>query len=251
MDLLACALSVMLCAPHPAAPHAAPKVPLKLAPPPRFAFEVTGANAPRGLVALTFDDGPHRTLTPALLELLAKHHVRATFFMLGQNAKVLPGVAAMVAGAGHEVGAHSMDHHKLTGLPDEKLRWQVEDSQKLVGEAIGRPVPFFRAPYGSRDARVVRLIEHLNMRHILWSIDSRDWQDHNPRTVVERIMAGILRDHRGIVLMHDIHPTSIQAAALLLDALEPLRRTGEVRLVTVGELMGLPAVHADSRTPAW
>src|SRR5436190_1470895 len=82
VDLLACALTVLLSAPHAAAPHAAtklqpklpPKVPLKLAPPPRFAFEVTGASAPRGLVALTFDDGPHRTLTPALLELLAQHH---------------------------------------------------------------------------------------------------------------------------------------------------------------------------------
>ena len=233
--------------PAPAAPAKAVKLAAPRLPPPRFAFEVLGHNVPLGFVALTFDDGPHRTLTPALLELLAKHQAPATFFMLGQNARVLPGVAQAVAAAGHAIGAHSMDHKKLTGMSDEQLTDEVAGSQKLVSEAIGRPVTLFRAPYGARDAHVIRAIDAAHMRHVLWSIDSRDWAVHDPERTAQAVLAGILEHHRGIVLMHDIHPTSIQAAARLLDLLEPLRRSGAIHLVTMDQLLGFQPMVLTAR----
>ena len=217
--------------------------------PPRFAGEITGTGGPPGLVALTFDDGPHRQLTPQLLELLALHHAPATFFMLGQNAKLLPGVAQKVAQAGHEIGAHSWDHARLTGLPFDKLRMQVEGSVHEIAQATGRPVTLFRSPYGARDALVMGALDVAHLRHVLWSIDSRDWADHDPDKVVKRVMTALLRDKAGIVLMHDIHPTSLVAAKLLLEALEPYRKTGAIRLVTVSQLAGLAELQASAR--AW
>lgn len=206
--------------------------------PPRFAFEVLGHTLPKGTVALTFDDGPHRQHTPALLELLARHRAPASFFMLGQNARLLPGVAREVAAAGHAVGAHSMDHQKLTPLSDEALQAQIVDSQRLVAEAIGRPVRLFRCPYGARDARVIRAIDAAQMRHILWNVDSRDWQDRDPERTAQRVLAALLAQEKGaVVVLHDIHPTSIAATARLLDLIAPLRASGALRLVSLDQVL--------------
>lgn len=207
-------------------------------PPPRFAFEVLGHTMPRGTVALTFDDGPHRQHTPALLELLKRHRAPATFFMLGQNARLLPGVAREVAAAGHAVGAHSMDHKKLTPLSDAELTDEIVGSQALVAEAIGRPVRLFRCPYGARDARVIQAIDRAQMRHILWNVDSRDWQDRDPERTAQRVLASLLAQEKGaVVVLHDIHPTSIAATARLLDLIAPLRASGALRLVSLDQIL--------------
>lgn len=209
------------------------------APPPssHYPFETRGNEAPAGMLALTFDDGPNRRTTPGLLALLARYQAPATFFMLGQQVKLFPQLAREVADQGFAVGAHSMDHRKLTKLTAAQLDEQVSGSQKLIAGAIDRPVRLFRAPYGSRDRNVMRAIDAAGMSHVLWSIDSRDWQDRDPASVTRRIVQALTKRPHGIVLLHDIHPTTLTATRMLLDAIAPLRASGHIRLVTVPELL--------------
>ncbi|MEE1928647.1 polysaccharide deacetylase family protein [Streptomyces sp. TRM 70351] len=157
---------------------------------------------PGRYVALTFDDGPHPTRTPAVLAVLRRHGVRATFFVIGENAAWHPDVLKAVAADGHVVANHSWSHPQLDLVPAARVRTELGRTCDLVDRALGAPPLLARAPYGAWDAPSLRICAELGMEPMGWSVDSLDWVTRpDTRTIRTRVLRGV---HPGaIVLAHD------------------------------------------------
>jgi peptidoglycan-N-acetylglucosamine deacetylase len=194
-------------------------------------------------IALTFDDGPSATLTPKLLDLLAAHHIKATFFVIGENVAEHPEIVARAAREGHEIGNHSWSHPNLAKMSDDNVRSQLRRTDDAIRGATGNRPTLLRPPYGSIAAREKRWIhDEFGYRIILWDVDPYDWKRPGPAVVRNRILK---ETHRGsIVLSHDIHPGTIEAMPSTLDALE----AKGFKFVTVSELLRM-ATPQPSRAP--
>ena len=173
----------------------------------------TAAETP-GLIALTFDDGPRRSTTTALLDGLAQRGVHATFFLIGAQVEGNEDIVLRMEKEGHQIGIHTYDHVKLTGLSRADFDAQVGRTRDLLAGILGRRDFLLRPPYGMTDASVKAWAES---PIIIWSIDPEDWRDQNaPREVAE--VTAQARDG-AIVLMHDIFPASVDAALQIVDQL--------------------------------
>ena len=194
-------------------------------------------------IAMTFDDGPSATLTPKLLDLLAAHHIKATFFVIGENVAEHPEIVARAAREGHEIANHSWSHPNLAKLSDEGVRRQLWRTDDAIKSATGMRPTLLRPPYGSITEREKRWIHYEFGYHIvLWDVDPYDWKRPGPAVVRNRI----LQETRpgSIVLSHDIHPGTIEAMPSTFDALE----AKGFKFVTVSELIRAAAAQP-SRTP--
>ena len=198
------------------------------------------ANAPRHVdcsvarcVALTFDDGPGPQ-TPALLRMLKDAGARATFFVLGDVVTARPGALRQIAAAGHEIGNHTWSHPQLPLLSDDKVRSQLTRAADEIQTVTGTRPDLMRPPYGALNARVRGILGQRDWPMVLWSVDPLDWKDRNSDTVYRRVIAGTRPG--SIVLMHDIHPTTVAAVPRIL---AELKRRGYT-FVTVSELYGRP-----------
>ena len=185
-------------------------------------------------IALTFDDGPDEKLTPRLLDLLAQHHVHATFFVLGENAVAHPEILQRAVREGHEIGNHSWSHPNLAKMSEENVRSQIKRTEELIASTIGSRSTLFRPPYGSLTEHQKRFVHNeLGYEIILWEVDPFDWKRPGPSIVSSRI----LKETRpgAIVLAHDIHAQTIQAMPETLTGLE----AKGFKFVTVSELLKL------------
>ncbi|WP_433415612.1 polysaccharide deacetylase family protein [Microtetraspora malaysiensis] len=182
-------------------------------------------------VALTFDDGPGN-YTSHVLDVLAKHYARATFFLVGEmiHKEDQPVLRRMVA-EGHELGNHTWDHRDLTSLSDAALKHEVVSTERLVKEVTGVRMHALRPPYGATDRRVAGEAKRLGLGQVLWAVDTLDWRDRVPKLVVQRSTAA---KPGQIVLMHDIHKTTVEALPRLLNVFDKKGFT----YVTVSELFG-------------
>jgi peptidoglycan/xylan/chitin deacetylase (PgdA/CDA1 family) len=183
-------------------------------------------------IALTFDDGPHEKLTPRLLDLLAKHRIHATFFVIGENAAKYPEILQRAAREGHEIANHSWSHPNLSRLSDEAMRDQIERTEETIRDAIGARPTLLRPPYGAMTAHQKRTVhDELGYEIILWDVDPLDWKRPGSAVVTNRIV----RETRpgSIVLAHDIHAPTIEA---MPDTLNQLEARG-FKFVTVSELL--------------
>lgn len=168
----------------------------------------------RPLVALTFDDGPSLETTPVLLDALAQRGVKATFFLIGE---MLPGAETLVQRMeqeGHQIGTHSYDHVRLTGLSADKLRRQVDWTENYLRDLLGQESFLLRPPYGAVDGALER---NAHSPLILWSVDPEDWKYRDADRITQHIIDNV--QDGDIILLHDIHPTSVEAAARVVDAL--------------------------------
>ena len=181
------------------------------------AFPMT-ASAKQGdkLIALTFDDGPHKTHTPELLDGLKARGAKATFYTLGKNVRYYPEIVQRAYEEGHEVDCHSWDHPDLQTLDDDEIYAQVEDSMLALDSVCGEDSDYtFRPPYGSTNAHVR---EQIPYPLIYWSIDTEDWKYRD-----EEYVSNFIIEHAydgAIILCHDIHGTSIPGALKAVDALQ-------------------------------
>ncbi|NRQ37738.1 polysaccharide deacetylase family protein [Nonomuraea sp. NN258] len=179
-------------------------------------------------VALTFDDGPGKH-TAALLRHLAAYDARATFFVVGQNVAERPGTVRRLVEDGHEIGNHTWSHPDLTRLTPAAVRKQWARTDKAVLAAAGVLPKLVRPPYGALNGTVRK---HTKRPMVLWSVDTLDWRYRDSRRVakvtVKKARPG------GIVLFHDIHPTTVAA---MPKALKKLAARG-YHFVTVSELLG-------------
>src|SRR5438132_6874176 len=185
-------------------------------------------------IALTFDDGPSATLTPKLLDLLAAHHIKATFFVIGENVAEQPEIVARAAREGHEIGNHSWSHPNFAKMSQENVRSQLQRTDDAIKNAIGKRPTLLRPPYGSITEREKRWIhDEFGYEIILWDVDPLDWKRPGPAVVRSRI----LKETRpgSIVLSHDIHPGTIEAMPSTFDELE----AKGFKFVTVSELLDM------------
>ena len=178
----------------------------------------------RPVASLTFDDGPSES-TPHLLDLLAKHNVRATFFMCGHNVERLPHIARAVAQAGHEIGNHSDTHPRFDFCPAQLIYRELLAAQEKIAYATGVTPRLFRAPYGVRWFGVKSAQHKLDLTGVMWTLISHDW-----RWPAGRIAKMLAARTRGgdILCLHDGRTTqanpdirvTIEAVSLALPALQ-------------------------------
>jgi peptidoglycan/xylan/chitin deacetylase (PgdA/CDA1 family) len=187
-------------------------------------LEWNGEELPDKAVLLTFDDGPHPIHTPVILDILKEHDVQAVFFQVGRNlgeishGVAMPGhnqkIVSRLILEGHAIGNHSFTHPVLPKLDNQHVAREIADTQALieamVPEGNGR-TGTFRPPYGARDDKVLGQIEQHHLRSVVWNIDSEDWADPLPDSVVHRVVQETEKAGRGIILMHDIHARTVEA----------------------------------------
>jgi peptidoglycan-N-acetylglucosamine deacetylase len=158
-------------------------------------------------VALTFDDGPNDPYTLELLELLARHQVRAIFFLIGSFVRQRPEIARAVRQAGHLVGNHTMSHPSLMWVPPSRVRAELADCNAAIEDAIGEAVEWFRPPFGARRPDVLRCVSELSLKPVMWNITAHDWDATNAEALAARVQRGILRNQRlrrgSNILLHD------------------------------------------------
>ncbi|MEY2549927.1 MAG: peptidoglycan-N-acetylglucosamine deacetylase [Verrucomicrobiota bacterium] len=196
-------------------------------------------------IALTFDDGPNATLTPKLLDLLAARHLKATFFVVGQNAADHPDILKRAVREGHEIANHSWSHPNLGKMSDEAVRRELQKTDDAIAAAIGKRPTLLRPPYGSITAHQKKWIhEEFGYRIIIWDVDPLDWKRPGPSVVTARILKETKAG--SIVLAHDIHPPTIEAMPATFDQ---LMKKG-FKSVTVTELLGMATPIPPKPTPS-
>lgn len=196
--------------------------------PSQLSEETTALDPNKKYVSLTFDDGPGGDTTPRLLQLLAEKDVKATFFMLGQMAEEFPQIVKDVHEQGHEIASHSYSHPQLNAIPKDKLKEQVRLTDKAIYNAAGILPRTLRPPYGAISPESAEVI---GKPIIQWDIDSYDWDSKNTQAVIDRVNQTAFEG--GIILMHDIHPTTIDAVGTVIDNL----RAQGYEFVTTSQLL--------------
>lgn len=158
-------------------------------------------------IALTYDDGPNDPDTFRLLEVLARHDVRATFFMIGRFVRLRPEIARAVAAAGHLIGNHTMTHPLLLIRPPRVVRQQLSDCNAALEDALGMAVRWFRPPHGGRRPDVLRAARELGLTPVLWNAMGYDWKPTTPEAVERNILrsfrGNIRRGYATNALLHD------------------------------------------------
>ncbi len=186
------------------------------------------------VIALTFDDGPHPRYTERILAVLAKHDVKATFFMVGINVERYPAAAKAVVDAGHEIGNHTYHHAHLAGMNEGDTRDEVDACARRILDICGASPLLFRAPEGTRGETLHTLLDSMGYRQILWNVDTLDWKGRESGDIAKTV----LRKVRGgdIILMHDYVSGKLQSEAALGLIIPALKARG-YRFVTVSELL--------------
>lgn len=212
--------------------------------------EVTTVLDNKKYVALTFDDGPQRQNTTRLLDGLKEYGAKATFFILGHRISSMTDIIERMHNEGHSIGCHTYNHKILTGLSKAQIIYQLDETNRLITEITDEDVLLLRPPYGAKNSTVVSVAKEKNMSIITWDVDPRDWKYMDAEAIAEHII-GRAQDG-DIILLHDIYPTSVDAALIVV---EKLSEEGFV-FVTVDELInmhsGLEAgsVYRNGRGPS-
>lgn len=158
-------------------------------------------------IALTYDDGPNPAATERLLEVLARHEVRATFFLIGGFVRQRPDLARAIAAAGHLIGNHTMTHPWLAWQSAARIREELAGCNAALEDALGAPVRYFRPPHGARRPYVLRTARELGLTTVQWNVTCFDWEAPPPETILRHAVQGITRNRRGghasNVLLHD------------------------------------------------
>ncbi len=165
--------------------------------------------APRspGQLALTFDDGPNPAWTPRLLDILAEHNVHATFFMVGKFAKAESALARRVADAGHLVGNHTWSHPDLSRTRAANVLDELTRTSDILAEITGKPVRYFRPPFGARRPYVLKLARQLGLIPVTWNAMTRDWKEPSADKIAENLIRKIdsnqSRGYASNIVLHD------------------------------------------------
>lgn len=189
---------------------------------PRYGAQYPGNDFLKpGEVVLTFDDGPSRAKTPAILKALAAHCTKATFFIVGRMALVEPDLLREAARAGHTIGLHTWSHKKLTSITEAKAKEEVELGHSVVEKSLGVPVaPFFRFPYLAAPHSTLAYLGQRNMATIGIDVDSKDFTTHKPDVMMQNVLAQLKVRGKGIILFHDIQASTAAGLMALLDELK-------------------------------
>ena len=209
----------------------------------------TGLTPGTTKIALTYDDGPNDPHTPQLLEVLAKHSVKATFFLIGRYVQQRPDIAREILKAGHAVGNHTFRHPLLTFMSEAEIRKELSGCSQAIADAVGQKPRLFRPPFGGRRPAVLRIARELGLQPVMWSVTGYDWS----APPAETIEAKVAKQIRGgdVVLLHDGGHKAMGAdrsqTVIATDRLIARYKAEGYEFVTIPEMIGKVAV---SRQPS-
>ena len=186
----------------------------------------TPVEAPK--IALTFDDGPSAAWTPALLDGLKERGVKATFFLIGENADKNPEIVKRMAEEGHLIGNHTYHHVELTKVSENEARLELADTSAVIVRITGKEPEYMRPPFGAWQRK---LEQEIRMLPVLWTIDPLDWTTENQDEIVNKVVTEA--EENDIILLHDCYKSSVEAGLRIIDILQ---EEGFV-FVTVDELL--------------
>ena len=195
--------------------------------------DITG----KKLVALTFDDGPSSITTPALLDILKNRDVPATFFMLGSMARNNPELVKQIEKEGHDIASHTMYHQNLIRITPAAVQSDINEAKAVFQDILGHLPDYTRPPYGNINDAVRN---NVGTPMILWSVDTLDWKNKNTDAIVSTTMSEI--SDGAIILMHDVHPTSVEAVPTLINKI----REAGYEFVTISELAKIRNVSLEN-----
>lgn len=201
---------------------------------------VYGMIFPKGTWVLTYDDGPNPTHTTNIIKNLEELNVKANFFWLAQNVVSMQSIVELVKSKGHVLANHSWSHQQLPKLSDEGLKKEINMSTSVEEKAYGQKVEYFRCPYGAGNSvpRIRQRIADLGMIHVFWNVDTLDWQDKDPDSIVARSKKQMIANGKGVVLFHDIHPQSVVASKKLVEWSKTFDGTpNAIRWVTLPQIV--------------
>jgi peptidoglycan-N-acetylglucosamine deacetylase len=166
-----------------------------------FGHTFTGLGRRSKLLALTYDDGPNDPHTQRLLDVLARHNVHATFFLIGRYCQQRPDIVRELVKAGHVVGNHTFTHPLLTFKRAGELRAQLEECDRAMTAAIGQHSNLFRPPFGGRRPAVLRIARRMGLEPVMWNVTGYDWNASS----AEQIERNVTSQVRGgnVILLHD------------------------------------------------
>ncbi len=151
--------------------------------------------------SLTYDDGPDPRSTPGVLDTLARHGARATFFVLSGPARRHPALVRRILDEGHELALHGRDHRSLLTMSDREAVATVRDARAEVEDVAGLPVRLYRPPYGEHTMGQARGVRRLGLELTIWSGRAFDWVDDAPQAVADRAVAAVFPG--AVLLLHD------------------------------------------------
>ncbi len=195
-------------------------------------------------IALTYDDGPNDPHTERLLEVLAKHNVHATFFLIGRYVQQQPQIARAIVQAGHVVGNHTFTHPLLIFKNKAKIRQELIQCRDALQDAIGKPSNLFRPPFGGRRPAVLLIARELGLEPVMWNVTGYDWSAP-PAAKIERKVAKQMRGG-DVILLHDGGHKQIGAnrsqTVIATDRLIARYKAEGYEFVRIPQMMEKPAV---------
>lgn len=193
-----------------------------------FGRTLTAPHTP-GEIALTFDDGPNPAFTPRLLELLDRYNVKATFFLVGKYASDQSALTRQIVAGGHVIGNHTWSHPNLSRISSSKVREELHATSDALEQIIGKPIRYFRPPFGARRPDVLRTARELGLIPVTWNAMTNDWAEPSADRIAATLSAKVdklySRGSAANIVLHDgghLDPTanrepSITAAGQLLE----------------------------------
>lgn len=158
-------------------------------------------------IALTYDDGPNDPYTSQLMDVLARHQVRATFFVIGRYVRQKPNIVRTLHRNGHLIGCHTMTHPSLMYMRPRRIYAEMAEATAMIEDVIGSRVCFFRPPFGARNPAVFRAAAELRLTSVLWNVNARDWKAKSAGEIEARLKRGIAlnqrRERGSNILLHD------------------------------------------------
>lgn len=185
-------------------------------------------------IALTFDDGPHPTHTPEILDLLSEYGIHATFFVVGSNVELCPEITRRTLDEGHELGNHTYSHANLTRKTERQREDEIERTEVVLDELYSYETTLLRPPGGCINPTVTKNLASLGCTVVLWSVDPRDWAHTKTDKIVENVRCNVRPGD--ILLFHDYISGETHTVEALRILIPELLRDG-YRFVTVSELL--------------
>lgn len=171
-----------------------------------FGPQLVAGNNPKE-AALTYDDGPNGDTTLRLLDVLAKHETKATFFLIGGFARQQPEIVRQLVAGGHVVGNHTVTHPVLTWQTTGRIEKELAECNAILEDITGMRPRFFRPPYGARRPVVMRIAQELGLKPVLWNTAGNDWTGLSADRILRRLQNGIRANQRrgqgSNLLLHD------------------------------------------------
>jgi peptidoglycan/xylan/chitin deacetylase (PgdA/CDA1 family)/TolA-binding protein len=216
-------------------------------------LEIFGTELPLKTVALTFDDGPHPRYTDQVLSILKKYDLHAVFFELGRNLGTVNDIngvtlsstaaaSSRILESGSTLGNHSYSHAVLPKLDQAALSKEIDSTNTLLTYISKSQPVLFRPPYGAANADILSEIQADRMKTVIWNVDSEDWADPVPNSVAQRVITEVEKQHRGIILFHDIHKVGLDALPVVI---ETLKADGYQFVSWNGTAFALPATRGE------